>query len=162
MMKKVLSLKRMAICVGILLGLAVWLPTPARAMDMGLVSTLVSKLGVTKEQAAGGAGAIFKTAKGNMTPGEYKTLTTKVPEAESLQQYAPKTESPSASMLGGATSLLGKKGSTLAGGADLINSFKSLGLDQEMIGKFTPVILDYVKEKGGPMVMGLLQKALAF
>jgi hypothetical protein len=162
MMKKLFGCKLLLVCMGILLGLAVWMPTPAQAMGMDLVSTLVSKLGVTKDQAAGGAGAIFKSAKGNMTPGDYKTLVTKVPEAESLQEQAPKSESKTASMLGGATSLLGKKTGGLAGSADLINSFKSLGLNQEMIGKFTPVVLDYVKEKGGPMVMGLLQKAIAF
>ena len=57
MMKKLFDCKRLLVCMGILLGLAVWMPTPAQAMGMDLVSTLVSKLGVTKDQAAGGAGA---------------------------------------------------------------------------------------------------------
>ncbi len=139
-------------------------PGSARAFDTsGLVGMLVSRLGVTPAQAEGGAGAIFRTAKERMSGEDYSKLSSSVPEAEALQAKAPKAEDKKSSLLGDAASMLGgKAGGSLGGMADLVGSFKSLGMGKEMIGKFTPVIYDYVKEKGGAMVMQLLQKALTF
>jgi hypothetical protein len=163
MMKK--SGLRMSL-VGMVLMLTVLLLAPgsARAFDTsGLVGMLVSKLGVTPAQAEGGAGALFRTAKGRMSNDNYQKLATSVPEADSLQAKAPPVESKKSSLLGGAASMLGgKAGSSIGGMTDLVGSFKSLGMGKEMIGKFTPVVYDYVKEKGGAMVMQLLQKALTF
>jgi len=48
------------------------MPTSASAIDMGLVSTLVNKLGVSKSQAQGGSGAIFKTAEKRMDKDDYR------------------------------------------------------------------------------------------
>jgi len=156
--------KKLVVGIMLFLGFLLWLPVTASAMDLGLVSTLMNKLGVTRQQAEGGAGAIFKTAKTRMSEDDYKKLATSVPEADSLQAHAPAPRQDSNSgLLGNAASMLGgKSGAALGGGAELLNSFKSLGMDKEMLGKFTPIIYDYVKEKGGPMVLGLLQKALAF
>jgi len=44
--------------------------------------------------------------------------------------------------------------------AALTGSFKKLGLSGDMVGKFTPIILDYVKTQGGEYVMNLLKGAL--
>jgi len=158
-MKKLSFGLRVVVCLVMLLTL---LPTSGQALDMGLVSMLVDKLGVTEKQAEGGAGAIFKTAEKRMPESDYKQLSDSVPEADSLQSAAP---APAANkgLIGSATSMLGgKAGSSLGDSADLLSSFKELGMDKEMIGKFTPVIYDYVKEKGGSVVMEMLQKALAF
>ena len=156
--------KKLIVGSMLFLGFLLWLPASAAAMDLGLVSTLMNKLGVTQQQAEGGAGAIFKTAKTRMSEEDYKKLATSVPEADSLQQHAPASKPESKSgLLGSAASMLGgKSGAALGSSAELLNSFKSLGMDKEMISKFTPIIYDYVKEKGGPMIVSLLQKALAF
>ncbi|RLB74157.1 MAG: DUF2780 domain-containing protein [Deltaproteobacteria bacterium] len=156
-MKKIIS----GIAIGVCLGISfLLLPASASALDMGLVSTLVNKLGVTKSQAQGGSGAIFKTAESRMSKEDYKQLSDEVPEVDTLQKFAPKSKP---SMLGSAASALGgKTGSSLGGATDLMSSFDSLGMDKDMLGKFTPVIYDYVKENGSEMVMGLLQKALSF
>jgi len=116
-----------SIMVGLVLSLMV-MPTTASAFDMGLVSTLVNKLGITESQAQGGSGAIFKTAEKRMSPTDYKQLASEVPEVDKLQKYAPES----------------KKNT------------------KDMIGKFTPIIYDYVKKNGSEMVMNLLQKALSF
>jgi len=150
-----------SIMVGLVLSLMV-MPATATAFDMGLVSTLVNKLGITESQAQGGSGAIFKTAEKRMSPTDYKQLASEVPEVDKLQEYAPESKK-NTSMLGSAASMLGgKTGSSLSDAADLAGSFKSLGLDKDMIGKFTPIIYDYVKKNGSEMVMNLLQKALSF
>ncbi len=156
-MKKIIS----GIAIGVCLGISfLLLPASVSALDMGLVSTLVNKLGVTKSQAQGGSGAIFKTAESRMSKEDYKQLSDEVPEVDTLQKFAPKSKP---SMLGSAASALGgKTGSSLGGATDLMSSFDSLGMDKDMLGKFTPVIYDYVKENGSEMVMGLLQKALSF
>ncbi len=156
-MKKIIS----GIAIGVCLGISfLLLPASASALDMGLVSTLVNKLGVTKSQAQGGSGAIFKTAESRMSKEDYKQLSDEVPEVDTLQKFVPKSKP---SMLGSAASALGgKTGSSLGGATDLMSSFDSLGMDKDMLGKFTPVIYDYVKENGSEMVMGLLQKALSF
>jgi len=156
-MKKIIS----GITVGACLVISFLLmPASASALDMGLVSTLVNKLGVTESQAQGGSGAIFKTAESRMSKDDYKQLKDEVPEVDSLQKFAPESKP---SMLGSAASALGgKTGSSLGGATDLLSSFDSLGMDKDMLGKFTPVIYDYVKKNGSEMVMGLLQKALSF
>ena len=138
------------------------LPVSGMALDMGLVNMLVNKLGVTEKQAEGGAGAIFKTAEKRMPESDYKQLSDSVPEADGLQVAAPKVSADKGMLSGAASMLGGKAGSSLGGAADLLSSFKELGMDKEMIGKFTPVIYDYVKEKGGAVVMEMLQKALTF
>ena len=156
-MKKIIS----GITVGACLVISFLLmPASASALDMGLVSTLVNKLGVTESQAQGGSGAIFKTAESRMSKDDYKQLKDEVPEVDTLQKFAPESKP---SMLGSAASALGgKTGSSLGGATDLLSSFDSLGMDKDMLGKFTPVIYDYVKKNGSEMVMGLLQKALSF
>ena len=158
-MKKLSFGLRVVGCLVLFLSL---LPASGQALDMGLVSMLVDKLGVTEKQAEGGAGAIFKTAEKRMPESDYKQLSDSVPEADSLQNAAPALAA-NRGLLGGATSMLGgKAGSSLGDNAELLSSFKELGMDSEMLGKFTPVIYDYVKEKGGSMVMEMLQKALTF
>ncbi|MCD6532922.1 MAG: DUF2780 domain-containing protein [Deltaproteobacteria bacterium] len=158
-MKKLKFGLGMVVCLVMLMTL---LPASAMALDMGLVSMLVSKLGVTEKQAEGGAGAIFKTAQSRMTESDYKQLSDSVPEADALQSSAPEPSASKGLVSGAASMLGGKAGSSLEGGTGLLSSFKELGMDSEMLGQFTPVIYDYVKEKGGSMVMEMLQKALTF
>ena len=147
---------------GFLVLLLMLLPASSQALDMGLVSTLVNKLGITEKQAEGGSGVIFEMAKKRMPESDYKQLSESVPEVEMLQSAAPAPVEKKG-LFGSATSMLGEKtGSSLSDGAGLMSSFKKLGMDSEMLSKFTPVVYAYVKEKGGAAVSGMLQKALSF
>jgi hypothetical protein len=158
-MKKIIAGLSVMACLVLVSMLA---PSPASAIDMGLVSTLVNKLGVSKSQAQGGSGAIFKTAEKRMPKEDYKQLSSEVPEVDRLQKFAPESKGKT-SMIGSAASMLGgKTGSSVSDAAGLASSFESLGLDKDMISKFTPIIYDYVKKNGSEMAMGLLQKALSF
>ena len=131
--------------------------TPTYAGDMGLVDLLSSKLGVTKDQAAGGAGSIFQLAKQNLSVKDFSTVSKAVPGIDQMLGAAPKVEG-SSSSLGKISSMMGNN--KLGGMAGLTSSFEKLGMSGDMVSKFTPIILDYVKNKGGENVMNLLKGAL--
>ncbi len=123
-----------------------------------LLENLTSQLGVTTEQAAGGAGALFDLAKRRLPGEEFSRIAAVVPEIDNLIEGAPlwneKTASAAASMLGGE--------GALADLATLAVSFAELGLSSEMIGRFTPILLDYLQKMGGSDVMELMKTVVAF
>ena len=131
--------------------------TPGYAGDMGLVDLLSSQLGVTKDQAEGGAGSIFQLAKQNLTDEDFSSIAKAVPGIDQMIGAAPKVEVSSGTP-GGISSMMGSN--KLAGMAGLTSSFETLGLNGDMVSKFTPIILDYVKNKGGEHAMNLLKAAL--
>jgi hypothetical protein len=132
---------------------------PAYAGDLGLVDLLSSQLGVSKDQAEGGAGSIFQLAKQNLSSEDFSSIAKAVPGIDQMIGAAPKIEG-SSGTLGGVSSLMGSSSSKLGGMAGLTSSFEKMGLTGDMVGKFTPIILDYVKNKGGEHVMNLLKGAL--
>lgn len=125
--------------------------------QIGLVDMLVHKLGVSPQQALGGAGAIFQTAKGNMNPQAFASLSQSIPGMSTMLGAAPSV--PSASGLGGMSSMMGGGGS-LSGAAGLAGSFQKLNLSPDMVGKFIPVVTNYVKQASGDASASLLQSAL--
>lgn len=158
-------LQKTVVVLGILFG------STALAFAGGseLVGLLTQQLGVTTPQAEGGAGAIFSAAKQKLSPEEYTQVSDKVPEATTLLDKAPepKSEGGMTGTMGGVSSALGGSGSSLGGAAATVggmsalsDSFSSLGMSSDMVGKFTPIVLDYAKSKGGDMVMNLLKGAL--
>jgi hypothetical protein len=122
-----------------------------------LLQSLSSQLGVTTEQAAGGAGALFNLAKSRLSSEDFSQIAGTVPDIDSLMAAAPALSESStgamASMLGGESGL----GSLAA----LAGAFSQLGLSSDMIGQFTPIVLDYLQQVGGDTVMQVMQGALA-
>lgn len=159
-------LQKTVVVLGILFGGAAL----SFAGDGGLVGMLTQQLGVTTPQAEGGAGAIFSAAKQKLSPAEYTQVSDKVPEATTLLDKAPEPKSEGGGMtktIGGVSSALGGSGGSLGGAAATVggmgalsDSFSSLGMSSDMVGKFTPIVLDYAKSKGGDTVMNLLKGAL--
>jgi len=147
---KKLALTFFLICGGV--------SVPAAASGLGLTDLLMNNLGVTKPQAEGGSGALFKLAKERLSKPEFQQVAKTVPNADALIKAAPKTGA-SKSGFGKITSLLGGSATSVGGMAGLAGSFSKLGLGSGMIGKFTPIILDYVQNKGGTGVMNLLKGA---
>lgn len=146
----------------VLLALSILIISPISAMASGgLVSILTDKLGVTTEQAAGGAGTIFKAAKDNMKKDDFAAMAAKVPEATSLLSKAPQIDDKKSNLIKGASSLLGDTGSKVNSANEIVEGFKKLGLGEDMVEKFTPVITDYVKEKAGDISMELMKSALS-
>jgi uncharacterized protein VcgC/VcgE DUF2780 len=130
------------------------------ASQMSLTDTLTRQLGISQNQALGGSGAIFKAAQGNMNPQDFTTLSQSVPEMNDMLSAAPEPDSIS-SMTSGASSMMGGS-DTLNSTASLASSFQQLNLSPDMVGKFMPIITDYIQNTGGQAVAGLLQSALPF
>lgn len=125
------------------------------ADDATLVQTLSKQLNVSEDQAAGGAGAIFQYAKGSLSGDDYGKVVNAVPEAAELVKKAPPTDAASAP--GG---MLGKAGGSAAGLAGLTSSFEKLGLSSDMVSKFTPIVVNYVDQKGGSAVGDIMRGVL--
>jgi hypothetical protein len=132
-------------------------PAPAEAAD--LIHLLTSQLGVTQSQAEGGSGAIFQAAKQNLSAEDFSTVAKAVPGIDKMMDAAPKAKKAS-DALGGVSSLLGNGSGKLGTMANLASSFQQLGLSGDMVGRFTPIILNYVKQNGGKYAMELLKGAL--
>lgn len=129
------------------------------AQTPGLVDLLVQKLGVTPQQATGGAGSIFSVAQQSLGANKFSTVSSAVPGMSTLLAAAPAMSGgTSSNLLGGA--LGGGGGTSALGMAALASSFQSLGLGGGMVNRFIPVILQYVQAQGGTSTMGLLQSAL--
>ncbi len=129
---------------------------PVSAGAGKLIGSLVDTLGVSEEQATGGAGAVFREAKSNMSPGDYSQLLNAVPGIDSLISAAPQA----GGLAGKASSLLGGSAGSVGGVAALTDSFSKLGLSPDMVNQFVPVILDFVQSEGGQQAMTLLKSAL--
>jgi hypothetical protein len=144
----------------------------AQAQD--LVGMLVSQLGVTSEQATGGAGAIFNLAKERLAPDQFSQVADAVPGIDSMMGAAPTAAAASAA--GGATggvadvskmtTAAGKSGEATGGMGSMTGMASKamggapLGMSPDMVQKFVPVVLDYVNSEGGATAMKLLQGAL--
>lgn len=122
--------------------------------DSGLITTLVDELGVTEEQAEGGTGALFRYAKDKLDDEKYGKITEALPQVTSWIKKAPEADSLSG-MLGNA---LGGSSKELGYMAALTPVFKKLGLNEEMIAKYLPIVMAYVKTKGGDALKGYLGK----
>jgi hypothetical protein len=150
--------KQFVIKIFLIVFLIFWITyTPTYAGDMGLVDLLSSQLGVTKSQAEGGAGSIFQLAKQNLSIEDFSSIAKAVPGIDQMMSAAPKVEG-SSSSLGKMSSMMGSD--KIGGMAGLTSSFEKLGLSGDMVNKFMPIILDYVKNKGGEDAMNLLKGAL--
>ena len=129
----------------------------ASAQDLSLVQTLAKQLNVTDAQAAGGAGSLLSYAKGAVSKDDFGKVTKAVPEVGDLVKKAPKTDSKTSAVSGA----LGQTGGgSVAGLASVGSSFQKLGLSSDMVGKFAPIVVDYVDKKGGSQVGGILRKVL--
>ncbi|WP_374563045.1 DUF2780 domain-containing protein, partial [Nitrosomonas sp.] len=61
----------------------------AATNQIGLVDILMRQLGVSQQQALGGAGAIFQVAQGSMNPQAFATLSQSIPGMNTMLGAAP-------------------------------------------------------------------------
>ena len=137
----------------------------AQAQMNDLIGLLTSQLGVTEQQAAGGAGSIFGFAQDQLSPSEFQTVEEGLPGVDGLIAQAPEPESESSSLLSSGSSLLGGSSNSdlagLGGLGSLAGSFESLGMSPDMVQQFVPIVTQYAGDVGGPEVAQLLKAALA-
>ena len=127
---------------------------------MELINLLTTNIGVSPEQAQGGAGLIFKLAKDKLGAGDFQQLATAVPGIDDLLNAAPSGGGGLMGSLGGISSSLGGGAGKLGSLAGLAAGFSQLKLDSGMVSKFVPVILSFVGSKGGDTVKNLLASVL--
>jgi hypothetical protein len=127
----------------------------ANAEGDDLIKMLTSELGITSEQAMGGAGALFNYAKEELSSEDFDKVSEAVPDMSGYLDAIPALGG------GGNTGLLGKATESLVGMPAVTKAFDKLGLSQEMVGMFTPVLVNYVDKKGGEAVSGLLSKVFS-
>ncbi len=121
----------------------------APAWATSLVDNLVSELGITQDQAIGGAGVLMAYTKQDLDETEWSRLTQLVPEASTLAEEAD---------MGGVMNSLGSVLGDTIGMPYVMDTLSGLGLDPDTIGRFAPTVLDYVKRQGGGELAGALTK----
>ncbi len=133
-----------------------------------LIDLVTSQLGVNSDQAEGGVGLMLNAAKSKLG-GEFSQITDAIPGLDGLiskgaSLASEETEAPKAAggLMGMISNLTGGKGKLgqLAAMASLAGGFKKLGLDAGMVTKFAPVVMGFMKTKGGDTVKNLMEKAL--
>ncbi len=132
------------------------LPGQAFADTSKLIGSLVDLLGVTEPQAEGGAGAVFREAKNNMSSSDFSQLLSALPGIDSLIEAAPQ----GSGLAGKASSLLGGSAGSASGLSALTDSFAKLGLSPDMVNKYVDVIMKFAQSEGGQQTMALLKNAL--
>lgn len=135
----------------------------AETTQTSLVSALTSQLGVTEQQATGGAGALLELATKKLSASDTASLKDAIPNLDDLIAAAPdvattSTDS-SSSLLGKASGLLGNN-SSLQTLSSLAPAFEALGLDASMVQQFVPVLLQYVGDNGSSDLVSSLKSAL--
>jgi hypothetical protein len=126
-----------------------------------LVQQLVTGLGVSEQQAAGGAGLIMGLLREQLASADFARLTEVAPGVEGLIDNAPDNSA----ALGGMEGLLGGVASALGGRelgniASLAGGFSQLDLDVDMIGRFVPEVLAFFQDKGGQDIADLVAQVL--
>lgn len=127
---------------------------------MELIEELTKNLGVSETQAKGGAGLIFNLAKDKLGSDGFSKVSSAVPGIDTMMEAAPASKGGALGALGGLASGFGGKAGGLGALAGLAGGFSKLGMDGSMISKFVPVILSFVKGKGGDAPKGILEKVL--
>ena len=137
---------RMSVVALAVLGVLALGVADAAAQDE-LIGALTKELGVTADQARGGAGSVFSLAKTKLSPGDFAQVSKAVPNMDALLKAAP--------ALGSAGGL-----GSLGAMAALAPAFQKLGISPAVAAKFIPVITQFVSSKGGAEVAKLLASAL--
>ena len=144
--------------VGVMAAVAIVLVSAGagKAQTSGLVDMLTSQLGVSEQQASGGAGSLFSFAEGQMSADDFDVVSSALPEVGGLMDSAPEAGS---GVLGSSSSLLGGSGGGLGDMAGVAGAFSDLGMSPDMVNEFVPVILEYTQSAGSDQAMQLLQSA---
>jgi len=110
-----------------------------------LSSLLASQLGVTQNQATGGAGSVLSLAKEKLPSMDFSTLTKLIPGSDTLMK--------SAKDLGAVTG-------PVTNNAGLESAFSRLGMGPDMVPKFVQKMGDFVGKTGGDTAKNLLTSLL--
>lgn len=108
-----------------------------------LSSSIAKGVGITETQASAGVGSVLNYAQGQLPAADFSTVSKSIPGADSYMKAATDRLGTSKIPTGGLNSTLSK-----------------IGLNQEQINKFVPMVTDYVGKQGGDYAKNLLLGAL--
>lgn len=125
-----------------------------------IIRQLSGRLGLDPDQAAAGAGAVFKTIQDNVAGGDFQKLLQQLPQVKSWMGKAEAgtgaggPDTGGGGLLGMAGGLLGGLG---AGGAGSLGELATLlgknGLSLETASKLLPVLMDLLKDRVDPALI---------
>ncbi|MEM1304327.1 MAG: DUF2780 domain-containing protein [Planctomycetota bacterium] len=133
---------------------------------MELIEQLVAQLGVTTEQAEGGAGALFRLAQEKLSDGDFSQVANLIPGLDELIGKAPAAPADGGGGLMGAlggmaeAAGLGDAAGKLGDLSSLTAIFESLGLDAGMITGFISAVIEFLQSNGGESIVAILQGVL--
>ena len=116
-----------------------------------LVSELSRTLNATPQQAEGAAGALFAYARTRLAPPDWDTVAKAVPGMDGLLSAAPQEK-------GAMSSFKSAVGANTL--ADVGKMFQKLGLNADQVSEAVPVLVSYVRKRGGAHAAQLLTNAL--
>ena len=129
---------------------------------MDLIQQLVANLGVSEEQAKGGAAMLFKQSQDKLSSVDFSEITDKVSGVDDMLSAAPTAgDAGQMGAVGGMMSSVGGGSGSLGTLANLAGGFDKLGMDSGMIGKFVPIVSHFVRNQGGDAVGSLLEGVLS-
>jgi len=121
------------------------------AASPDLIQSIMSGADVNKEQATGGAGALFGMAKESLNADDFKQVADAVPNMQGMLDAVP--------AMGGKTSTLSSAATMLTGMPKVQAAFDKLGISKDKVALFTPIIVSYVEKKGGKLLGDKLAKS---
>lgn len=128
---------------------------------MDLTALLTQNLGITDQQAQGGAGLIFKMAQSALGAGDFQKLASAVPGIDGMLKQAPDAGGGLMGAVGGLLGGLGGGASQLGNMAQLAEGFSKLKLSPEMVSRFVPMIMQFLQQQnGGAELKTLLDRVL--
>lgn len=131
------------------------------AAELALIGILTGQLGINQQQALGGAGSIFQVAQQRMQPADFSRLSAAVPGMDRYLAAVPQAAGNGSNNLWNAAgNMMGGPSGNLGSLVALAGTFQSLGMNADMVGRFVPVMLQYVEQQGGQSTMSLLQNSL--
>lgn len=113
---------------------------------MNLIERLMEDLGVTRQQAEGGAGLLLGFAQKNLARDRFVEVADSIPAISDIIGKAPRGE---IALVRPWRAVLSRWFGGLGGLYVLVEAFRDLGLDKLQIAKFVEVLLDFFREKGG-------------
>lgn len=127
-----------------------------------LTDLLMKRVGVTRTQAEGGAGALFQVAKGKMQADSFSQLEQSIPGIPSMLGAASTATQASSlgGLAGGLSSLTGNSGGTTGNLLAVASAFQQQGMSPAMIQQFVPIMIEYVKSNSNDALANTLSSAL--
>lgn len=122
-----------------------------------LVDLLVSRLGVSAKQAAGGAGVLLRSARTKLGARHFEELLGELDGLDDLIRRAPGARG-LGQLFGGVAAALGNNHAALL--AEIVSGFTRLGMQPEQARQFVPVIMEFLRSRLGDRAVDEFERAL--